>query len=287
MPSTQLQSVTSAVLEAAGLQEITDADASQRALILRAIKAGIQELASLAPASWWGADEFGGILPGPVSDTVTVTSGSKDITGLDSATYSGQIIKIDGDSDMANRVRTFQGSRQLLYPYGGTTGEKGATILFDTMELPADFRRFKGGLFILGGGPIQVITTDSIQEGVRTPPTGTPSRARVLSREGSDGSRSPFLRFDALTPSSIRIGGEYYCRPQDPSTLDDERNDLCPEGYLESILIPFVMSSYGRLGGSIDANATSESKSIAVRILDSLNDAEGYIPRPTASGIFE
>ncbi len=286
MPSTQLQSVTSAVLEAAGLQDITDADASQQALILRSIKAGLQELSSLAPASWWGADEFGGILLGPVSDTVSVTAGSKAITGLDSATYSGQVIKIDGDSDIANRIRTFQGTRQLLYPYNGTTGNQAAVISFDTMDLPADFRRFKGGLSILGGSPIQIVATDAIQEGVKTPPTGTPSRARILSREDSGGTRVAFLRFDALTPTPIRVGGEYYCRPQDPSTLDDSRNDLCPGGYLESVLVPFVLASYGRLGGSIDAQAAMESKRIAVAILDALNDAEGYIPRRTQSGIF-
>lgn len=293
MPSSQVQSATTAMLEAIGLLETTDADTSQQGVILRALNSAIDELALFAPAKWFGADEHAAALASPSSVSIDVTQNSKSFTSTDidsgAATMMGQAIVISGDG-LTNRLVRSGSSKILLVPYGGASATRDATIYYDTIAMPSDFKSFKGMLRIIGGNRVEIV--DNAQDFGEDPfsniPVGIPTAARMNVRTDASGYRSAFLRFNALPASTIRVHFEYYRRPASIATLNDDRNDLVPQLYINSVLIPVCLN---RLAGISDAVVIDQAKidanyTSALSIMAQASDQEPFMQSVSLSNSF-
>jgi hypothetical protein len=284
-PNTQVQKVTAAILEASGQQSVSEIDAGAAGTILRAQNAAIQELCGKAPASWWGADEFGALVKAPKSGTATFTQGLKTITDPDPGDIAGQALFAGDETGVANRVISRAGALEAMFAYQGESGTLPIAVYYDTLELPQDFRRFKSSLTLMGSGNIPV--TEDAFDNQFTTARATPTAARVISRENDSGERVAFLRFNAMPTAAIRVYGEYYRRPANIATLDDERNDICPAGYLESVFIPVAIMRYISLGGSaIDPASIQAAYAQVGTILTEATAAPGFVMRKTRSGYF-
>lgn len=288
MPDSQLQTALAALLDFSGLTEVSEADSSQQGIMKRAFNKTIQDIAAYAPASWWGSDQFGESLPAPATTTGTVTDGAKTLNSLSASTFDNQIALV-GDDPIGNRIVIVQDTRSLMFPYSGSSGSKSISVRYDTVLLPADFRRFRGRLEIIGhNDPVSVVGSGSgpkDQNGV--PSVAIPTQGRIIAREIKDGGRRSHLRFDSTTPEALRLTGEYFRRPPNITALTGSRNDLCPEGYIESVFVPFLLKAYIECGGVAANPAAAPSTKDAVMTLESADDAGGDDPPRTESGIFD
>lgn len=296
MPTSQVQDVTSGLLEAIGLVQLSDADATQQAFILRAINAGIDEIATSAPVSWFGDDEAGDVLLAPTTGVaITVTANSKVFTSTPittaKATMGGQSIVIDGDAASNRIVRLTGDTRGLLLPFGGSTGDTTATVYYDTLAMPDDFLKFKGAISIIGERGIDLVDSQALlglpHVGAAAR-IGTPTRARMLTRLSNTGYRSSFLQFDSLPDSTKRIFYEYRRRPPSIATLSDDRNDLVPSGYVSSVLLPICRKHLAKMTSAIviSPQLIAEAVGDAGRILISACDADGYSGRSKMASAF-
>lgn len=284
MPSSQVQTATTAMLEAIGLLETTDADTSQQGVILRALNAAIDDLAIFAPAKWFGADEHAAVLSAPSAVSMAVTQNLKTFTSTDidngAATMMGQAIVIAGDG-ITNRLVRSGSTKTLLVPYGGSTATRDATIYYDTVPMPSDFKAFKGVLRIIGGDRLQIVDNalDLGEDPFSSIPIGTPTAARMSIRTDANGYRSTYLRLNALPASAIRVHFEYYRRPASIATLSDDRNDLVPQHFIHSILVPVCIQ---RLAGITDAVVVDAAKidanyKAALAIMSQATDQEPFM----------
>lgn len=287
MPAnSQVQAVTKGLLEGLGLLAVSDADAGQQLNILRALNNALNQITNFAPASWYRDDETGVVLPAPSTVSIAVTANSTAFTSSDitasKATMGGQSILIDGDSFSNRIVRNQDGTLKLMMPFGGATGTTSATIYYDTIAMPSNFRRMKGSLRKVDGGTIMLTDSPVRMRSMNAPTISMPSYARLISRNTDDGFHSSFLQVDALPPSSIRLFFEYNSRPASVAALTDDRNDLVPAGYEDSVLLAIAMKSLMSITPAIkiDPQAVMSSASDAVNMLAQITDAEGYVGRP-------
>lgn len=293
MPDSQVQTVRNGLLEGLGLLAISDADATQQRNILRALNNALNQIANFAPASWYRDDESGAVLPAPSAVSITVTANSTTFTSSDitasKATMGGQSILIDGDSFSNRIVRNQDGSLKLMMPFGGASGTTTATIYYDTVTMPSNFRQLKGSLRIVAGGSISLTDSPIRMRSMNAPTIATPTFARLISRVTDDGYQSSFLQMDALTPSLIRLFFEYNARPATVAALTDTRNDLVPAGYEDSVLLAIAMKSLMSITPAIkiDPQAVMSNASDAVKMLAAITDAEGYIARPKMQSAFD
>lgn len=288
MPTTQVQDVRDSLLEAIGLQSINHADSGQQRLILRAINSGLESMSTNAPSDWWRSDEFSAIIRAPLSAAVAVENASTEVTSTeitDEPWTRGQAIIITGDA-APNRILADRDGDpdafSLLLPYAGSTGTHGATIYNDAIPMPGDFLRFKSDLSLVGQCRLQLV--DSRQSGfhgslANSFTTGTPSTGRLIARPDASGAAAAFLRLDTLPTSQQRLYGEYWAKPRRVAALSDERNDLVPQGYLDSVFIPMCLSAMSTMTDAIVINpqALAGAAQQAGQILSSIGDAEGPI----------
>jgi hypothetical protein len=269
-----------------GLTDLSDADATQQIDIRRAINAGIDEIGSRPPMAWYGTDEFVGVLSAPATiSSIAVTQNSKSYTSAEItaglASYGGQAILIGGDEAVTNRiVRKIDATGELLVPYGASTGTVGGTIYFDTLPMPSDFFKLNGDISVIGsGGVIQVDGQVDMGSpyGLGRQPSGTPTRARVIARTDASKYRSFFLKFDSLTNTSIRVFFEYRRRPARIAALTDERYDLIPNGFEDSVLIPICISKLAGITSAVQVppQFVAEGVISAGSILAQAADAQG------------
>ena len=252
MPSpSQIDIAVTAALEAMGLVALGDVDESQRSVIERGLSQAIDEIATFAPASWWGDSRGGGIIPAPTTDAIGITSGSTVITGVANSTIN-QAVLIPGDQ-YPNRAWKVAGGFSLTFPTLAATGTVTADVHSDTVELPPDFRAVRGDIEIVSGGRIRIVTelsSDDLQH-------GTPSRAAVLPRINADGFVTPHLCFNASPAEAVRFTFNYYRRPVAITSLTDDRNDLCPRGFEHSILVPIMLSKIASISNSVKLSPQS------------------------------
>lgn len=273
------------MLEAIGLIAVTDADESQQTKLTQALNAALDELSVFAPAKWYGADEASDVLPAPSNVAITTTQNSKDFTSSDittgAATMMGQAIVIEGDGITNRLVRTSATGKELLVPYLATGGSKSAVIYYDTIQMPSNFRSFKGVLRVVGGDFIRIVDNaqDMGSDPLASIVTGVPTTARMNVRTDTNGYRSTFLRFNALPTTAIRVHYEYYRRPASVATLNDDRNDLVPKDYIQSILIPICLQKLSSITDAvvIDQAKIFANRDAALAILSQAVDQEPYI----------
>lgn len=292
MPDSQVQSVTKGLLEGLGLIAVSDADATQQRNILRALNNALNQIANFAPASWYRDDETGAVLPAPSTVTIAVTANSTTFTSAaitaGKATMGWQSILIDGDSFSNRIVRNQDGTLKLMMPFGGASGTTSATIYYDTVTMPSNFRRLKGSLRVVDGNTIVLTDSPVRMRSMNAPTVATPTYARLISRITDDGYQSSFLQMDALPPSLIRLFFEYNARPATVAALTDARNDLVPAGYEDSVLLAIAMKSLMSITPAIkiDPQAVMSNAKDATQILASITDAEGYVGRPKMMSAF-
>jgi hypothetical protein len=281
-----------------GLTDLSDADATQQLDIRRAINSGIDEIGSQPPLAWYGTDEFVGILAAPATiNSIDVTQNSKAYTSAEIsaglASYGGQAILIGGDEDVTNRiVRKTDATGELLIPYGSSSGTFGGTVYFDTLAMPSDFFKLNGDMSILGLGT--VVQVDD-QVGMGSPyglgrqPVGSPSRARMIARVDASKYRSFFLKFDSLTSSALRVFFEYRKRPARIAELTDERYDLIPKDFEDSVLIPICIAKLASLSTAITIppQFISDGLSSASGILKQAANAAGHANIPRIISAFD
>lgn len=276
--------VKRAFQDACGLSAITDADSGQQQTMLDALNSAIQTIASFAPLSWYGTEEFGGYLRAPQSISLTgLAAGTKTVVWADvgSNTWAyGCALRIGGDSTI-NRLRRTSTGYELLLPFTGSGTTASTTLYNDVIEMPSDFLKLKGDLTLIGVCSIPVVATNDQlgpnKEDGSPQFIGQPTLARLVSRYNSGKARVPHLKFNALPSTSMRVACEYHSRPADVAAWSDERYDLTPVQYVQSILIPISLAKLAELSTivsesrlpSLQAGAQS-----AFALLDSVADAE-------------
>lgn len=298
MPDSQVQTVVSGLLGACGLTDLSDADATQQLDIRRAINAGIDEIGAIPPMAWYGVNEYVGVLPAPVViASIAVTQHSRAYTsaaitaGL--ATYGGQAILVGGDESVINRiVRKVDATGEFLVPYGGSNGTVAGTIYSDTMAMPSDFFKVHGAISIIGGGPIKQVESQADMGspyGLGHGPIGIPSRVRLVARTNAEKYRSFFMQFDALTSSATRVFFEYRRRPARIAALTDERYDLVPPNFEDSVLIPICIAKLASITSAVqvDPKFIAAGLSSASQILKQAADAQGHVEGPRIVSAFD
>lgn len=254
--------------------------------MLRAVNAAIQIISTQAPSSWHRTEEWSGYLRAPTAASLTGLSlGAKTFTWTGLATNQWALncaIIIPGDSAV-NRIQgRGVASSQLMIPYLGSSSTASAIIYSDVIETPSDFIRMKGDLKIIGRESLVVAGSNTeLGQGDQTlqeTRIGTPEAVRLVSRYNYAGARRPHLKFDALTTTAERVFAEYYARPMDVASFSDDRQDLVPMGYVDSILIPIVLQKLGEFSTLIsDSRLTGNASAYtsALQTLADLGDAEG------------
>lgn len=270
-------------MEAMGVQDVSDLDASQEGVILRAINKATQTFSVMAPAAWWGRDELGEIVLGPETVDITITTAkgrAYTSTGITTA-KRGLALIISGDEGIVNRTVQKGSTGELLFPYPGSSGLKEATLYHDAIEMPSAFRRLCSPVTILNGDELKIegSTSGLLGQtfGSKAKLPGRPTKARLVPRMNQGGFITTFMAFDALPSSEFRLFGEYLRKPAEVTDLEDERNDLVPPGYLDSILVPFVLSAAASMSDSVVVNAAKLATALqeAAVILSEAVDAEG------------
>ncbi|CAB4167697.1 hypothetical protein UFOVP861_45 [uncultured Caudovirales phage] len=284
--ASQVASIKSAILDACGLSDITDADTNQQATMLRAVNAAIQIISTYSPSSWHRTDEWTGYLRSPTAAALTgMALGAKTFAwaSLSSNLWAlNNAIIIDGDTAINRLQRRGVSSTQLMLPYLGSTASNNATIYNDIIETPDDFIRMKGDVAIIGKERLIIAgSNDQLGQGDQTVGDvifGEPSYVRLVSRYNSSGARRPHLKLDTLPTSASRIYIEYYARPLDVASFDEDRQDLVPMGYVDSILIPVViqkLSEFSTLVSDSRIPGNSAAYAAAMQTLADLGDTEG------------
>jgi len=285
MPS-QVAEIKSAILDACALSAITDADAGQQATMLRAVNAAVQTISINSPASWHRIDEWSGYFRAPTTASLTGLSvGTKTFawTGLSANQWAlNNAMKIAGDEAINRIQKRGVTAFQLMLPYIGSSATSQATIYNDVIETPDDFIRMKGDLTIIGKHTLYVAGSNdelgpNIEDG--SPQTiGIPFSVRLVSRFNSAGARRPHFKLDALPTSAERIYAEYYARPANVANFDEDRQDLVPMGYVESVLIPVVIQKLSEFSTLVSDSRLAGNESAfasAMQILSEIGDAEG------------
>lgn len=283
--------VKRAFQDACGLSSITDADSGQQQTMLDALNASIQSIATFAPLSWHGTDEYSAYVRAPISISITgLSTGSKDMTWADISTNAwanGCALIIGGDSAI-NRIQRNASTYSLLLPYIGASSSAQAVIYNDVIEMPDNFLKFKGDLVTIGDRQIHVVPTNDTlgpnKESGSPQFMGSPTLARLVSRYNSSKARVPFLKFNALPSTAQRISFEYHLRPLDVGTWSDERYDLVPMNFVQSVLIPVALSKLAELSTIVSESriqAIQIGSANAFKILDEIADAENGNARGT------
>lgn len=276
--------VKRAFQDACGLSAITDADSGQQQTMLDALNAAIQQIASFAPLSWYGADEYADYIRAPQTITLTgLTTGSRAMTWASvssNAWSNGCALMLSGDPAI-NRLKRTADSYELHLPYMGSSSSTTATIYQDVIEMPENFLKLKGDVVAIGNNVIQVVaTSDQMGPGkeMGSPQfVGAPTLARLISRYNRSKARVPFLKLNSLPTSAARIAFEYHLRPLDVATWSDERFDLVPLQYVQSILIPISLSKLAELSSIVSESRLPMIQAggqTAFQTLDSISDAE-------------
>lgn len=276
--------VKRAFQDACGLSAITDADSGQQQTMLDALNAAIQSIATFAPLAWYGTEEFGAYLRAPQSISLTgLAAGAKTAVWADIGTNTwayGCALRIGGDPTI-NRFRRTSTSYELLHPYTGAGSTANATIYNDVVEMPTDFLKLKGDLTLIGVCPIPVVATNDQlgpnKEDGSPQFIGQPTLARLVSRYNSGKARVPYLKFNALPSTAQRIALEYHSRPADVEAWADERYDLVPSQYVQSILIPIALAKLAELSTIVSESRLPSLQAggqNAFQLLDSISDAE-------------
>ncbi len=270
--------------DACGLSDIADADSGQQQTMLNALNAAIQQISSFAPLSWYGADEYADYIRAPQVITLTgLTTGSRAVTwaSISSNAWSnGCALMLAGDSAI-NRLKRTADSYELHLPYIGSSSSVSATIYQDVIEMPENFLKLKGDVVMIGNNVIQVVaTSDQMGSGKENGSpqfVGAPTLARLISRYNRSKARVPFLKLNSLPTSASRIAFEYHLRPLDVSSWSDERYDLVPVQFVESVLLPIALVKLSEFSTLVSESRLAKIQSgatTAFSILDSIADAE-------------
>jgi len=276
--------VKRAFQDACGLSAITDADSGQQQTMLDALNAATQQIAAFAPLSWYGAEEYADYIRAPQSITLTgLTTGSRAMTwaAISSNAWSnGCALMLAGDSAI-NRLKRTADSYELHLPYMGASSSDTATIYQDVIEMPENFLKLKGDVVMIGDNVIHVVATnDQMGSGkeMGSPQfVGAPTLAKLISRYNRSKARVPFLKLNSLPTAASRIAFEYHLRPLDVAAWTDERYDLVPIQYVQSVLIPIALSKLAELSSIVSESRIpmiQAGGTTAFQILDSIADAE-------------
>lgn len=299
MPDTQVQACRDACLEAMGLVDINDADTSQQALILRAINMAGENISNAPASKFHFSDEWSEAVRASSTFDVGVTLDSKALVSTsitDNSWMKGQAILIGTDSALNRVVRSNSGGESgatLMMPYNGSTGTVSATVYNDLISLPDDFMRFKGDLTVVGRANLNIVDTRGAA-GFSMADTrvsfGVPDTARIISRRIATGSFAPFIWLNALPNERMRIHCEYWRRVRPVTALTNERNDLVPMDFVNSILVPIVIGNLASISSSIqiDLGMVRTAHQLALNKLEDVGDVTGPTGEvTTSSGIFD